>query len=71
MPTKLTIRRQTLYPKAFNVVCLSTTRLSPNEEMNCVDVQRVLERHAIDNDSFVALYAETTLTREDFETMFR
>ena len=47
------------------------SRYSPIKGYDQAVTQKVLEKHAMDKDCFVALYAETQLTREDFDHMFR
>jgi len=43
---------------------------SPIADFDPVACQKRMERYAIDHNSYVALYAETQLTREEFDEMF-
>ena len=46
------------------------SRYSPIPNFDPIASQKRMERHAIDTGNYVALYAETQLTREDFDEMF-
>lgn len=50
------------------ILCLF--RICPIPDYDLVASQKRMERYAIDRKSYVALYAETQLTRKDFDEMF-
>jgi hypothetical protein len=59
-----------IFLKLLSIFSTKTCRYSKIPGFNKIDCQKRMEKYAIDKKGYVALYAETQLTRKDFYDMF-